>query len=96
MRPDQQTSKINPRSTRPRRRPLYRTVLSIAVAAVVGAWLPFSVMYVNAVTKQPAHIAIVQGKGRTVVTSRTSGAAAAQPSPAGQQPTFVSTRSSDG
>jgi hypothetical protein len=34
----------------PRRRPsLYRTVLSIAVAALIAAWLPFSVLYVTAV-----------------------------------------------
>lgn len=29
---------------RARKTPLYRTVLSIAVAALVAAWLPFSVL----------------------------------------------------
>jgi hypothetical protein len=36
----------------PRRRPsLYRTVLSLGVAAIAATWLPFSFLYINALNK---------------------------------------------
>jgi hypothetical protein len=51
--------------------PLSRTVLSVAIAALVAAWLPFSVLYVDAVTK---HATVVIAKaGHAVVTTRSSG-----------------------
>jgi len=51
--------------------PLYRTVLALAVAAVLAAALPFSLMYTSAVS----HRALVTYKsgGRAVVLTRTSG-----------------------
>jgi hypothetical protein len=54
---------------------LYRTVLSIAVAALIAAWLPFSVMYVDALNKRAANPATVvtSKSGRAVVITRTSG-----------------------
>jgi hypothetical protein len=50
-------------------------VLGIAVAALVAAWLPFSVMYIDAMSKRAAVPAtVVSSKsGRTVVITRTSG-----------------------
>jgi hypothetical protein len=67
-----------------RRRSLYRTVLSFAVAALLAAWLPFSVIYINAlITRAPlaAKPGLVQSSGATTgqpvralgpVTTRTS------------------------
>ncbi len=52
------------------RRSLYRTVLSLAVAALVAAALPFSLMYVNAMTNRAA---VTWRSGHAVVTTRTSG-----------------------
>jgi hypothetical protein len=59
----------------PARRSLYRTVLSLAVAALVAAWLPFSVFYVTALShKPPAQIAsLTHSHGKRIVTTRTSG-----------------------
>lgn len=59
-------------STNPRRhaRPLYRTVLSLAIAAVVAAWLPFSVMYVTALHKRPASVTAISAPGATRSTTR--------------------------
>lgn len=57
------------------RRPIYRTVLSVAVAALIAAWLPFTVLYVSALNHQSAlQVASVSyGHGRRIVTTRTSG-----------------------
>ena len=57
------------------RRPLYRTVLSLAVAALVAAWLPFSVFYVTALNHKPAAqvTSLTYGHGTRIVTTRTSG-----------------------
>ena len=61
-----------------RRRPrLYRTVLSLAIAAIVAAWLPFSVLYAEALNKRPAPIVITTTGGHRVVATRTSGGAPA-------------------
>jgi hypothetical protein len=59
----------------PRRRPLYRTVLSLAVAALVAAWLPFTVFYVTAVHHPPAAqvSSVTYSHGQQIVTTRTSG-----------------------
>ena len=48
----------------------YRTILGVAIAALVAAWLPFSVMYVNAVTK---HAIVTWKSGHGVVTTKSSG-----------------------
>jgi hypothetical protein len=53
-------------------------VLSIAVAALVAAWLPFSVMYITALNKRAAVPATVPARvvtskaGQAVVITRTS------------------------
>jgi hypothetical protein len=68
---------------RRRQRPsLYRAVLSIAVAALVAAWLPFSVMYIDALNKRAAVLATVvtSKSGRAVVITKTSGGQAVQSS----------------
>jgi hypothetical protein len=59
----------------PARRPLYRTVLSLAVAALVAAWLPFSVFYVTALSHTPAAqvASLTYSHGKQIVTTRTSG-----------------------
>ena len=59
----------------PRRRPLYRTVLSLAVATLVAAWLPFTVFYVTAVHHKPAAqvSSVTYSHGKQIVTTRTSG-----------------------
>jgi hypothetical protein len=91
--------------TNPRRhaRSLYRTVLSLAIAAVVAAWLPFTVMYVTALHKPPASVAAISAPGATRSTTRVittaSGATrlvTVNGTPAGQAivPTPVVTRDS--
>jgi len=45
---------------------LRRTVPSIAVAALVAAWLPFSILYINALTN---HAVSVAKAGRTAQTT---------------------------
>jgi hypothetical protein len=41
----------------PRRRPsLYRTVLSLGIAAIAATWLPFAFLYVNALNKHAATV----------------------------------------
>lgn len=76
--------------------PIYRTVLSLAIAALLAATLPFSVMYVNAMSNR----AVVTWKsGHAVVTTKTSGGQRTQlVSTAGSKPAAhsspVTTRSS--
>ncbi|MGZ4198420.1 MAG: hypothetical protein ACXVVQ_07295 [Solirubrobacteraceae bacterium] len=53
-----------------RRRSLSRTVLSLAVAAVVAAGLPFTVMYVTALHKRPATVTAISAPGTTRSTTR--------------------------
>ena len=57
------------------RRPLYRTILSLAVAALVAVWLPFTVFYVSALHHRPAAqvASVTYSHGRPVVITRTSG-----------------------
>lgn len=52
-----------------RRPPLYRTVLGIAVAALVAAWLPFSILYINALSKHSAVVAKAGSAPQTVTAS---------------------------
>lgn len=58
-----------------RRAPLHRTVLSLAVAALVAAWLPFTVFSVSALSHRPtAQVASISySRGQKIVTTRTSG-----------------------
>ena len=53
-----------------RGRSLYRTVLSLAVAAVVAAWLPFSVLYVTALHHRPAAVSAISLPHPTSRTTR--------------------------
>jgi hypothetical protein len=73
----------------PARRPLYRTVLSLAVAAVVAAWLPFSVFYVTALNHKPAAqvTSLTYSHGKRIVTTRTSGGKTVRTVVGGQQQT---------
>lgn len=62
------------RSPRRRRRSLYRSVLSVAVAAIVAAWLPFSVMYVTALHKHSTTVSAItqpgtNGSARVITTA---------------------------
>ena len=84
-----------------RRRPsLYRTVVGIAIAALLAAWLPFSVMYVTALDKRVAVAAVTWKSGHAVLTTKTSGGQTVTTSaPAAaakriQTPVSVTTRSS--
>ena len=63
---------------RARKPALYRTVLSIAVAALVAAWLPFSILYVNAVTQ---HAVAAAKAGSGLPTAAAGGQAAPAPTP---------------
>ena len=53
-----------------RGRSLYRMVLSLAIAAVIAAWLPFTMMYVTALHKRPATVTAVSVPGSTRSTAR--------------------------
>ena len=54
-----------------RRRPsLYRTVLSLAIAAIVVAWLPFSVFYVSALNKRVTAVTAISAPHSTAGTTR--------------------------
>jgi cytoskeletal protein RodZ len=62
-----------------RRRPsLYRTVLSLGIAAVVAVWLPFSMFYITAVNKRATPVSMISAPhsttGTTRVVTTTSGA----------------------
>jgi hypothetical protein len=52
---DQTPPKAPARGAR-RRASLYRTVLSLGIAAIVAAWLPFSVLYINALSNRVATV----------------------------------------
>ena len=57
-----------------KKRKLYRTVLGLTLAALVAAWLPFSVLYVTALHSKPAQVAAVTySGGKKIVTTRSSG-----------------------
>jgi hypothetical protein len=65
--------------------PVYRTALGIAVAALVAAWLPFSILYINALTNHAVTVA------KAGPAAQTAGASAGQPA---QPLTPVTTRTS--
>lgn len=56
--------------TRRRRPSLYRTVLSLAIAAVVAAWLPFSVFYIAALNKRVTSVSAIIASPSTTGTTR--------------------------
>jgi hypothetical protein len=68
---DQTPPKAPPRGAR-RRASLYRTVLSLGIAAIVAAWLPFSVLYINALSNRVATV-------KATSPIRTASAPAGQP-----------------
>ena len=45
-------------------------MLSLTIAAVIAAWLPFTVMYVTALHKRPATVTAVSVPGSTRSTAR--------------------------
>ena len=54
-----------------RRRPsVYRTVLSLAIATVVAAWLPFSVFYITALNKRVTRVSAISAPPSTIGTTR--------------------------
>lgn len=61
-----------PPAARARRRSLHRTIASIAVAALVAAWLPFTAFYVSALQPRPVIQTVAAGNGTRVITTRTS------------------------
>jgi hypothetical protein len=65
------------------RSPLYRTVLSLVVAALVAAWLPFTVFYVAALRHTPVArvTSVTYGHGQRVITTKTSGGTVATTMP---------------
>lgn len=75
-----------------RRRPSFHvTVLSLAIAAIAATWLPFSVLYISALSQRtaaPAAITTTYGPGGATashgatVTTRTSTGAVVQPASA--------------
>ncbi len=75
-------------SVRRRRPRVYRTALGLALAALLAAWLPFSVLYVNALSNH----ALVVSKTGTAIRTATSGAA--QPAQPVHMLTPVTTRTS--
>jgi hypothetical protein len=60
-----------------RRSSLYRRVLSLGAAAIIAAWLPFSVMYISAVNKQATSVVAISAPhpvgGSTRVVTTASG-----------------------
>lgn len=56
-----------------RRRPqLRRTLLGLTVAALLAAWLPFSILYINALTKHAVAVATAGGARVVTVVGRHS------------------------
>ena len=49
---------------------LYRTVLGLALAAIIAAWLPFSMFYVAALDKRPPTVAAITAPHASAGTPR--------------------------
>jgi hypothetical protein len=49
---------------------LYRTVLSLGIAAVVAAWLPFSMFYITALNKRATPVSAISAPHSTTGTTR--------------------------
>jgi hypothetical protein len=100
-----QTPPRRPAPTRPRRS-LYRTVLSLGIAAIAATWLPFSFLYINSLSHRSPAVAALTAPSATgarsatltPVTTRVSAAAGATSAPASAAqtaaPTPVVTRAS--
>jgi hypothetical protein len=58
-----------PTAGRPRPR-LYRTVLGLALAAIVAAWLPFSMFYVAALDKRATTVTAITAPHASAGTPR--------------------------
>lgn len=69
------------------RRSLYRTVLSLGIAAIAATWLPFSFLYINALSKHAATVTAIPA----TPAAHSSGAVAA---PAAAALATVTTRTS--
>jgi hypothetical protein len=53
-----------------RRRPsLYRTVLSLGIAAIAATWLPFSLLYINALSHHVTTVSTTQTLHRATATA---------------------------
>jgi hypothetical protein len=64
-------SRANPTARTSRRRPsLHRTVLSLVIAAVVAAWLPFSMFYITALNKRVTNVSAITAPHSTTGTAR--------------------------
>jgi hypothetical protein len=62
-------SRSTPTARTSRRRPsLYRTVLSLGIAAVVAAWLPFSMFYITALNKRVTNVSAISAPHSTTGT----------------------------
>ena len=58
--PPNPPGRSNPNAPTSRRRPsLHRTVLSLVIAAVVAAWLPFSMFYITALNKRVTNVSAI-------------------------------------
>lgn len=77
---------------------MYRRVLSLGAAAIVAAWLPFSVMYIDAVNKQATPVAAITAPhssgGATRLVTTASGATRVVPASSPTSPTAIAGPSS--
>jgi hypothetical protein len=73
------------------RRSLYRTVLSLGIAAIAATWLPFSFLYINALSKHAATVTATPATVTATSAAHSSGAAAR---PAAATLATVTTRTS--
>ena len=80
---NEQPPRRTPRPSKPpvraaaARRRLFRRVLSLGVAAIVAAWLPFSVIYISALNRHATPVVAVSAArngGATRVVTTASGA----------------------
>lgn len=96
--PPNPPGRSNPNAPTSRRRPsLHRTVLSLVIAAVVAAWLPFSMFYITALNKRVTNVSAISaprsttgaarvvttasGATRLVAANSSTGATAGTPTP---------------
>lgn len=79
---------MNPNPTPPSRRThsLYRAVLSLAVAALIAASIPFAAIYVSTMHRPPALAALAPGKGVKLITTASGRQIAVPVSASGSPP----------
>lgn len=68
--PNPQSRSIPTARTSRRRASLWRTVLSLGIAAVVAAWLPFSMFYITALNKRGTNVSAISASHSTTGTAR--------------------------